>query len=402
MQKDKSINLFDLCVGILIVLISLIGMLGAVNLPGIYLDAANPDYLAVQILYPQADRVSWAVPNWGFPILGQVYHGVFSAYVMAVVIKIVGSTSVVLLHTVNTIYGIIICLMTYFIMKKMNINKWISALMSICMCCMPAMFLTYRTQFYIELPGIMFMTFSIYMLLIWSDKKEFRYLFLAGFFAGFSIYCYYNLAFMFVAYLIYLIFQMKNKKNEDKLNILLIWGSGVALGIILYVVGYTEIIYIESQHRNIIMLLTLMFYLGWIALMLISTKMNKKIVYICSILATLVFVVYAYINFVPILLSNFGEGASQEKLSLINQVLLQINSVWTYLINMITNRANEWLIFGYTISIKPMLYVYVVIIITCISFVLWIFRSLKKKENNRLNNLRNPLLRIRIFLETLS
>lgn len=28
MQKDKSIKLFDLCVGILIVLISLIGMLG--------------------------------------------------------------------------------------------------------------------------------------------------------------------------------------------------------------------------------------------------------------------------------------------------------------------------------------------------------------------------------------
>ena len=377
---DNNKKNFDLFVCVLVVVSSFVGLLGATNLPGIYLDAVNPDYLSVQMLYPQPDRVSWAIPNWGFPILGQVYHGVFTAYIMAIVIKLVGSTSVVLLHAVNTCYGMIICLGTYRILNKININKYIAALVTLSLSCMPALFLSYRTQFYIELPGIMFMTFAIDRLVNWSSNRENKNLFLAGLFAGISVYCYYNLVFVFLAYILIILVEEKKELFESKLNCLLTWGSGVALGIILYVVGYTEILFFDSPNRWRVMALIIIVYLSWIVIMLMSVKRKKKFLYIMSFLITGIFVYYAFKNFMPILLSNFSDGISKEKISFVKQVCNQINSVSTYLKNMISDASNEYLVFGYEVSKYNLVYLYTVISGTFITFIIWLYRSIKYKK----------------------
>lgn len=61
-----------------------------IDLPGLYIDAVNPDFLAAQKLHPHLHNPTAALPSKIFPILGNLYHGVQNFYVALPVQAIFG------------------------------------------------------------------------------------------------------------------------------------------------------------------------------------------------------------------------------------------------------------------------------------------------------------------------
>ena len=96
-----------------------------IEYPGLYYDAVNPDYMAVQLLYPQVENPLWIVPHTGLPLLGQLYHGTFTAWVQALVIGLTGNASLWTIRTVNMAYIVGICWFCYRVGKWANIQKGI-------------------------------------------------------------------------------------------------------------------------------------------------------------------------------------------------------------------------------------------------------------------------------------
>ena len=69
--------------------------------PGLYLDSVNPDYLAVQILFPQIQNPSMIMPQTGFPMLGQLYHGTVTVWLQLLLIGLSGKASVFTLSLIH-------------------------------------------------------------------------------------------------------------------------------------------------------------------------------------------------------------------------------------------------------------------------------------------------------------
>ena len=85
--------------------------------PGLYFDAVNPDYLAVQFLYPQIENPRWTLPHTGLSWLAQLYHGTMIVWLQSLVIGVVGEASILTFRITNAIYVMGICWCVYLIAR---------------------------------------------------------------------------------------------------------------------------------------------------------------------------------------------------------------------------------------------------------------------------------------------
>ena len=84
------------------------------NLPGLYMDAVNPDYAAVQLRWPGLDNEKGMV---AFPWLTQVYHGNLAMIPTFISVLITGSTSVLQMHVVYSVI-ISLCIMLVYLIQR--------------------------------------------------------------------------------------------------------------------------------------------------------------------------------------------------------------------------------------------------------------------------------------------
>lgn len=225
-----------------LLLVGVVSVIHKGNYPGLYMDAVNPDYLSVQIINPQQDRPSWAIFNLGIPLLGQIYHGTITMMCSVISILITGTTSVLQLRVLNSIYGSISCYLVYKILEKIKIKNWIAVAISIALALSANLSSMYVTQYYIELPGVIFSLLSLIMLINWIiDSTNQKFLFLSGFFIGLAFYSYFNFIFLFPSLVCFSLFFLKINDKKRVINRTLICITGFGLGSTLYFCGLVMI-----------------------------------------------------------------------------------------------------------------------------------------------------------------
>lgn len=226
---------------IIMLILAFFQVFRCIEYPGLYYDAVNPDYMAVQLLYPQVENPLWIVPHTGLPLLGQLYHGTFTAWVQALVIGLTGNASLWTIRTVNMAYIVGICWFCYRVGKWANIQKGILYSGIAVIILSPQVYAMIRTQYYIKLPGTFFLLAAIYTLMKMrkNDLNKGKLLILSGVFCGLAAYTYFIFLFYIPAIIVFCAIESISRKEKTK-NVV-IYLVGVLGGGTLYIVGFFDL-----------------------------------------------------------------------------------------------------------------------------------------------------------------
>ena len=225
MKIDKK----DFASLIFLMLIFWAGVLREVNLPGIYMDAVNPDYLAAQTLYPGIQNPSWKIPTAIFPILGNLYHGVQNYYIDLAIFNVLG-ISVTSIRIAQAVFGATIVALLYFLGVLITRNRFVSFTTAALLATEIAFLASFRTQFYIILGAETWLFASLVAMHNGRRAGDF----LSGVFYGLSIYSYFVMGFFGPALLV-LLFNRNHKRPRY-------WFVGLLIGLLPYLVGYVSAI----------------------------------------------------------------------------------------------------------------------------------------------------------------
>lgn len=210
-----------------------------VELPGLYMDAVNPDYLFARWLNPQLHNPVWVLSTGPVPLLGNLYHGMQTLYVGVLAYGLLG-TSVVSVRVTHALYGSLIVLLAWLILRRVSGRPGMATVLATALATDMAFIGSFRTQAYIILAGQVWM-----MLALWlavrsvQEQAPSRWLLpLSGMGMGLAAYGYFVFLFFLppVAALAVL-----GPGRQGMGRRLLAWGAGFVVGMLPYVVGYTEL-----------------------------------------------------------------------------------------------------------------------------------------------------------------
>lgn len=208
--------------------------------PGLYLDAVNPDYYAVQLLFSKPEHSDWLPAHSFFPLLGQLYHGTVTLMVQMLGIWLTGSPSALLLRSLNAVYAAAICFLIYKILKDRGVGGWINAGTVALLLLGPQVFSFIRTQYYIKLPGTLLLLFAYFWIgRIGTSKEKYRHLLGSGILAGLAFYSYFIYLFFAPALWGIVYLRLKREKRSGQS---LIWLIGFLIGCIPYFTGYFDLL----------------------------------------------------------------------------------------------------------------------------------------------------------------
>ncbi len=231
----KSIEWGDFLPFFILQFVYWIGILHAVELPGLYMDAVNPEYLAARTLNPELKNPVFALPTAFVPILGNLYHGVQNYYVGLPVFSLIG-LNILALRIAQGLFGAVTVAMVYFIAQKATSRRLAAFVLALCLASDIAFIASFRTQFYIILGGMPWLLLSWYFAA--TSRREFssgKRIILSGLFFGLSVYAYF-------VYLFFLpVFIVSILMGENKKYVLRRWIFGFLIGMLTYVVGYISL-----------------------------------------------------------------------------------------------------------------------------------------------------------------
>lgn len=382
-----KLKTFDTIYLLSIIVLGIFQVLRCPDLPGLYLDAVNPDYLAVQILFPQNSNPNWAPAHSGIPLLGQLYHGTITVLLQLLIVGIFGKASPLTLKLSNITYIIAICWVMYLILKKLEVNKVISFLVINALILSPNVFSLIRTQYYIKLPGTLFLMLSMYFAILSIEQnRHVFYLALSSIFLGIAFYSYFIFLFFAPAILIFCL--SKTKKLGLKLfKDAFIWCMGFGCGCIPYVIGYGDLIITStaldlSLKKGLVIIGGILLLVIMVAFLyvLVNNYQNDKVFHHCCLAVftlLVVFFIIAAINFKYItgtvlpILSSLGMAGGPMRLT---QRIVQIFLFWT---GVMDNSFLEQLMLGTVSSYCPS----VLIILFLLAFALACILTVTKRMN---------------------
>jgi hypothetical protein len=133
-----------------------VGAVSDITVPGIYMDAVNPDYLVVRLFHPEAlNTPYWSFPENvvfdRFPVLGgNFYYGALTFYLGAPVYALAG-TGVVGIRVANMVFGLLVLAATAIFLQAFRVRPVIAATTLAMLALDPGFLFSFRTQFYITL-----------------------------------------------------------------------------------------------------------------------------------------------------------------------------------------------------------------------------------------------------------
>ena len=213
------------------------------DLPGLYMDAINPDYLAAQLLYPEIVNPSNAMPSAFGPILGGLYHGTQNLLVGVPVFSILGF-NVFAVRVAQGLFGAAILVLVQALIKKVTGNTAIAVIAGLGLATELAFIASFRTQNYIVLSGCVWHLGAMYFAITAAADK--RRIFLSGVMTGLAIYSYFVFLFFVPAFIILGVL------NTRSINCLKFWLFGLILGLQTYVLGYASLVVKLGGFKNAI------------------------------------------------------------------------------------------------------------------------------------------------------
>lgn len=225
--------------------------------PGLYMDAVNPDYLALHIASPDL------VPAWIYSdnilesvITGQIYHypimnslyGIATpAYLFWIWSRIFGA-SVVSLRCIHIIYGCGVVYVFYKLIKSLFEKKTgtIAAITTI-FAFSPMMIFVWRTQYYLQLFPMLTFLPALTILINEMKKEDINYkkILLVNILFGFSAAGYFVYSFYYIPVFIFeVVFFIRKKQRAVKC--ILNGVGGFFIGWVPFVYGHISIICISG------------------------------------------------------------------------------------------------------------------------------------------------------------
>ena len=212
-----------------------IGIFRHIELPGLYMDAINPEYLAARILNPGLSNPIWVYPTKWFPILGNLYHGLQNLYLGIPIFWLLG-TNIVAARIEQAIFGGVLIFLVFLIVSGITKSRALAFGSALCLATDIAFLASFRTQNYIILGGMVWLLAAVLPLLRNSDLHFSRKkLLVSGVFFGLAIYGYFVFSFFFP---VFIYGVAKGSKKGDRLSGISVWCGGAAIGLFPYILGY--------------------------------------------------------------------------------------------------------------------------------------------------------------------
>jgi len=219
-----------------------------ITLPGVYMDAVNPDYLVAKVLNRAHAEplIAWVLPgNYvanRFPILVSLYHGMQQFWLALPLYAVFGMSvpGVRLTHLVFAM-GVLVCMLV--LLRRARLPLWIAVLCGCALAVDPAFIFAFRTQSYITMSPVAWLLVSIALLAgtETADAWRARRWIASGVCFGFAVLGYFVYAFYLPAMLLWVVLrrpQSAGPARRARLSAALAWLCGVGFGCAYYVLGY--------------------------------------------------------------------------------------------------------------------------------------------------------------------
>ncbi len=217
------------------------GVLVDITLPGLYMDAVNPDYLAIPILHSNMQAPVWVLPgNWLFgrvSVLSSLYYGNFHTFVGVPLYALFG-TSIVSIRIVHGLFASMVLLISLLLMRRAGAGNVLLAAFGTALALDPSFLFAFRTQCYITMTPAFFLLAGL-LALDSASRREApgRMLALAGGCYGMAVYGYFVYGFYFPAMAIALATWPMRATTPVKVR-LKYWLAGLMIGLAGYWLGY--------------------------------------------------------------------------------------------------------------------------------------------------------------------
>lgn len=206
-----------------------------VELPGLYMDAINPDYLAARWLHPDLRNTVWTMPGPSLPILGNLYHGTQNLYVGLLTYGVLG-TGVTAARISHALFGCAIVLLVFLVARRLTGRPLVALMAAAGLATDMAFIGSFRTQSYIIMGGQAWM-FGGLMLAVLAARapRPTAWLIASGACMGMAVYGYFVHLFYAPVVAAAAIFASGRGGAAGRS---LDWSVGFALGLLPYAVGY--------------------------------------------------------------------------------------------------------------------------------------------------------------------
>lgn len=240
MLRKVKVKWFDLTVYCAVIVLVICPVIKLGDLPGLYLDAINPDYAAVQILFPREHQERWMV-SW--PWLTQIYHGNINILLTLAAVLMTGTTGVLQHHILYAAICVVCTVLLYrlLILREIGVSRYIAAGVVLITATLPSVFTLIITQYFIELFGTACILAGTIFYFRWKGEDGKKAYIIAGYFLfGIAFYSYFNL-FFFLPFLIAGTLLHLRKERAQQTGLLIQCGAYYLLGCSFYFIGYTDI-----------------------------------------------------------------------------------------------------------------------------------------------------------------
>jgi 4-amino-4-deoxy-L-arabinose transferase-like glycosyltransferase len=218
-----------------------IGALTDITVPGVYMDAVNPDYAVVRVLNSASTIQTWFIPGvllFGrWPILGQIYHGALPFYIGLPSYALFG-TGVVGIRLTNMIFGCLVLFAAGAFIRAAGVRPLIASLCLALLALDPGFLFSFRIQFYITLLPIAAVFASAALVEARREGPSRTIVFLAGFLAGLACYGYFIFIFLVPALGLLALYRWRNVSRV----ILTWWALGLCVGVSPYLIGFCAVL----------------------------------------------------------------------------------------------------------------------------------------------------------------
>jgi hypothetical protein len=145
-----------------------------IALPGVYMDAVNPDYMAVRVLNPHGPpMLPWLLPgNWLFdrvPFMITFYHGSQQVWLGLPFFWLFG-TSVEGLRLTHAMFALGVLAALFAWLNRAGLRPWQAALACTALAVDPSFSYAFRTQSYITLAPMAWLFLALYAL--WGGGED--------------------------------------------------------------------------------------------------------------------------------------------------------------------------------------------------------------------------------------
>jgi hypothetical protein len=219
-----------------------------IDVPGVYMDAVNPDYLVVPILHPARPLGAVGVMPGNYlarrlPVLTSLYHGTETVWLSLPFYAVLG-TSLTSLRLVHGLFGLAVLACALWWLRRARLDALPLALAGVAIAADPAFVFAFRSQSTLTLLPAAWLLLSLIALDATRGSADAaRWRFRSGIAFGLAFFGYFVYLFYLPALVLALFFVSREAGPSgggggDFRGALVTWSKGALLGASGYALGY--------------------------------------------------------------------------------------------------------------------------------------------------------------------